>query len=134
MFEQPWKTDNDDDDDYDLAPRLGAYSGRVIDLTEALPDTKSGRHVRDQLLRSGTAVGAHYAEACSAQSQDDFIHKIALAAKEVRESLHWLHSIQNARAFDGHVSDLIVEADELVAILFSSLQTARENRDDSKGA
>ncbi len=64
----------------DLAERLANYAGAVLRITAEMPDTKEGRHVRDQLLRSATAPGAHYAEARSGQSTADFIHKVALAA------------------------------------------------------
>ena len=73
-----------------LAERLARYAARIVLWTVEFPDTKEGRHVRDQLLRSGTAPGAHYGEARGAQSRGDFLHKISLALKEQRESVHWL--------------------------------------------
>lgn len=116
-------------DSHSLAKRLGTYGGRAAQLTHDLPDTKAGRQVRDQLSRSAMAPGAHYAEARSAQSHDDFVHKVALAAKEVRESLHWLRVALDAEMVEARdVRPLIGEADELVAILFSSLQTARTSQ------
>jgi len=116
----------------ELADRLARYSGEVLRVTSELPDTKEGRHVRDQLLRSGTAPGAHYAEARSGQSTKDFVHKVALAAKEARESVHWLQTSGYARYFERDISDLIDEGRQLTAILTSSTQTARENSDSRR--
>ena len=110
----------------ELEARLAAFGGRVVAVTEELPSSKAGRHLHDQLLRSGTAPGAHYAEARSAQSDNDFTHKVGLAAKEAREALYWLRIVRHARMVKGDLSELISEADEVVAILFSSLQTSRE--------
>lgn len=63
----------------ELADRLARYAGGVLRIVAELPETKEGRLLRDQLSRSGTAPGAHYAEARGGQSRSDFIHKVALA-------------------------------------------------------
>ncbi len=112
----------------ELAERLAKYAGEVLRVAAELPDTKEGRHVRDQLLRSGTAPGAHYAEARSGQSTADFIHKVALAAKEARESVHWLRTAVFARFVKRDINWLIDEGEQITAILAASLQTARKNR------
>ena len=112
----------------DLGVRLASYAGRVVAMISDLPDTIEGRHLRDQLLRSATAPGAHYAEARSAQTRDDFIYKLSLAAKEARESNYWLRVIVEAGLGDTEATAISREANELVAILFQSLQTARANR------
>jgi four helix bundle protein len=111
----------------ELAERLAKYAGEVLRVTAELPGTKEGRHVRDQLLRSGTAPGAHYAEARSGQSAKDFIHKVGLAAKEARESVHWLRTSVYARFVKRDIEWLINEGQEITAILTASLQTARNN-------
>jgi four helix bundle protein len=113
----------------ELAERLAKYAGEVLRVAAELPNTKEGRHVRDQLLRSGTAPGAHYAEARGAQSTADFIHKVALAAKEARESVHWLQASVHARFIQRNIGGLIDEGQQITAILTASLQTARNNRD-----
>lgn len=115
-----------------LAERLAKYAGEVLLIAAELPNTKEGRHVRDQLTRSGTAPGAHYAEARSAQSSADFIHKVSLAAKEARESLHWLRTSIYARYLERDVTWLVLEGEELAAILSASLRTAQRNRDSRK--
>jgi four helix bundle protein len=112
----------------ELAERLAKYAGEVLRIAAELPDTKEGRHVRDQLLRSGTAPGAHYGEARSAQSAKDFIHKVGLAAKEARESVHWLQTSVYAGFVERDIHWLIDEGRHITAILTASLHTARENR------
>lgn len=114
----------------ELAERLAKYAGEVLRVAAELPNTKEGRHVRDQLLRSGTAPGAHYAEARGGQSSADFIHKVALAAKEARESVHWLQTSVHARFIERDIAQLIDEGQQITAILTASLQTARTNRDE----
>jgi len=109
----------------ELADRLARYAGRVIAVTRQLPDTREGKHVRDQLLRCATAPGAHYAEARSAQSTADFVHKTALAAKEARESVHWLKTVNYAGL--GKANESVVdEGEQVTAILTASTQTARK--------
>jgi four helix bundle protein len=94
-----------------------------------LPDTKEGRHLRDQLMRSGTAPGAHYAEARGSQSRDDFVYKLSTGLKELREALHWLRVAQYAEYFDRvDLEDLLDEGEQLAAILTASQTTARRNK------
>ena len=70
----------------DLEDRLLDFAARVGKLVEALPDTRLGRHVAGQLVRSGTSPAPNYAEACAAESKKDFIHKLGIALKELCES------------------------------------------------
>lgn len=112
----------------ELAERLAKYAGEVLRVAAELPNAKEGRHVRDQLLRSGTAAGAHYAEARGGQSSADFIHKVGLAAKEARESVHWLQTSVHARFIERDIGRLIAEGQQITAILTASLQTARNKR------
>ena len=109
-----------------LEKRMGVFGGRITQIVDALAENPTQRHVRDQLLRSGTAPGAHYAEARSAQSNKDFVHKVSLAAKEASEARYWLRVVQHAGSVEMDVSEAIDEVDQLVAILVSSLQTARD--------
>ena len=74
----------------DLNERLLEFAARIVRLVEALPKTLVGRRIGDQLLRSGTSVGANYEEAQAAESKDDFAHKLQIALKEIRESNYWL--------------------------------------------
>lgn len=69
-----------------LGERRLEYASRIIKLLEALPKTRVGNRIGDQLLRSGIAVGANYEDAQAAESKNDFIHKLPIALKEMRES------------------------------------------------
>lgn len=116
--------------EYDLSERFVDYSVRIIALCDALPDSRAGRHVCSQLLRSGTSPAPNYAEAQSGESRADFIHKLKIALKELRESLVWLRVVERAKMVSpvDRLSPLIRETDELIAILLRSIDTARENQ------
>ena len=105
-----------------LSERTVDYGLAVIDYCEGLPRNFSGRHVADQLLRSATGVAANYAEASEAESPADFIHKLRLALKELKESRVWLQfgeRIDPSRSVDA----LRQESHELM--LSSSITTAQ---------
>ena len=74
----------------DIADRLEALGANVVSVVRALPKDRAAKLIADQLLRSATAGGSNYEEARSAQSRRDFVHKVSLAAKEMREALYWL--------------------------------------------
>ena len=80
---------------------------------------------RSSIVRAASGGGSNYEEARGAESRADFIHKVAVATKEVRESLYWLALAQEAELFDVNVEALVREANELVAILTSSVKTAK---------
>ena len=79
---------------YDLEERLLEYSVRIIKIVEQLPNTRAGNHVAGQLLRSGTSPYPNHGEAQAAESSKDFIHKMRICLKELRESERWLKLIQ----------------------------------------
>ena len=112
---------------FDLQDRLIDYAVRIIKLSEKLPDTKAEKHISGQLLRSGTAPAPNYAEAQSAESNKDFIHKIKISLKELRESEVWLKIIIKAKLIQiSLLESLLKETDELIAILFKSVDTAKK--------
>jgi len=99
-------------------------------IAQAIVDSESDfKHIADQLRRSATAPGAHYAEARSAQSKSEFRHKLALAAQEAREALYWLELAEEMELTTKRVATVIGEANEVVAILHASLQTAQSHDD-----
>ena len=110
-----------------LEERLLEYAAVCIRVAEELPATYAGRHVCGQLIRSGTAPMAHHGEAQGGESTDDFIHKMSIALKELRESGRWLKLIVRVPLLEeiGKVSLAIAESDELQCIFFASIQTAR---------
>ncbi|MBX3192388.1 MAG: four helix bundle protein [Labilithrix sp.] len=98
---------------------------RVVRMVEGLPRKLMTRHISQQLLRAATAGGANYQEARHAESRADFIHKVRVAAKETSETLYWLQLLERLGVSD--LGPLMREADELVAILVASANTARAN-------
>jgi len=115
---------------YDLEERLLNFAVRIIAVSEAMKRTRAGTHLADQLLRSGTAPYGQHAEAEGAESRDDFIHKLRICHKELREARRWLRLIQKAAllAKPALLSPLIDEAGELVKIFAASIRTAQRNR------
>jgi four helix bundle protein len=108
--------------------RFIRFSADVLLLVEKLPKTQTGRHIADQLLRSGTSIGANVQEARSAESRADFIHKMQVALKELRETAYWLEMINCARLCDATtLVDLPSRCEELTAILAKSVITAKKN-------
>lgn len=115
--------------DNDLQKRLIDYAVRIIALADSLPPTFAGKHIAGQIIRSGTSPAPNYAEAVSSESRNDFIHKIQIALKELRETDVWLKIIQCARLIDptDRLNSLLEETNELLSILVASVHTARRN-------
>ncbi len=113
----------------ELQDRLIDYAVSVMSLVAVLPDTVAGRHIAGQLLRSGTSPAPNYGEAVSSESRNDFVHKIQIALKELRESDVWLKIICRAKWIDSseRLVPLLKETDELISILVASSRTARRN-------
>jgi four helix bundle protein len=111
----------------DIANRLLAIGARIVRLARALPRDVSGRQVASQIVRSTTSSGANYEEARAAESRADFVHKVGIAAKELRETIYWLRLIQASSMTSDNLDGLIREATELTAILVASSRTARRN-------
>ena len=113
----------------DLARRLVQFAARIGKVVDALPDTRLGRHVAGQLVRCGTAGGPNYAEARGAESKKDFIHKMGICLKELRESECWLELIVCADLLpETRLSPLLDENDELIAIFVKSITTAKTRK------
>ena len=116
--------------EYDLQERLIDYAVRIIKLSESLPETKAGKHVSSQIIRSGTSPAPNYGEAQSAESPADFVHKLKIALKELRETEIWLKIIVKAELITpaSQRTPLLKETDELIAILFTSIETAKKKK------
>ena len=113
----------------DILERLLDFAARVGTVVDALPDTRLGRHIAGQLVRSGTSPAPNYDEGRAAESVDDFCHKLSVALKEMRESYVWLRMIVKANLLpDRLLNDLTDEADQLRRILAQSIVTAKRNR------
>ncbi|TAH48223.1 MAG: four helix bundle protein [Chloroflexota bacterium] len=111
-----------------MKKRTKQFALRTIQLCESLPETRTGRVIANQLLRSGTSVGANYRAACRARSSPDFVSKIGITLEESDESAYWMELIVEANLIpESRVSNLLQEADELTAIFNASHKTANLN-------
>lgn len=119
---------------FDLEERLLEYSARIIRLADALVDTRAGTHVGGQLLCSGTAPLPNHGEAQAAESLNDFIHKLKICLKELRETYRWLQLVKRVPlvAKPAKVDPLIDETDQLIRIFVASLRKANERPKDGK--
>lgn len=112
----------------DLLERLLDFAARVGKVVDALPDTRMGRHVAGQLVRCGTSPAPNYTEACGAESRRDFVHKLGICLKELRESHCWLRMIVKADLLNETLlMDLIDECVQLTNIIAKSIVTAKAN-------
>ena len=112
-----------------LSERLLNFGAGIVKLTIKLSKTVVGRHIGFQLMKSATSSGANYEEACGAESRADFIHKMQIVLKELRESFFWLKLINKANLIS--LDDLqlsLTEAEELVKIFSKSVVTAKERK------
>lgn len=119
---------------FDLEKRLIEFAVLIIEITENLYTTRAGNHIAGQLVRSGTSPALLYGEAQSAESRNDFIHKLKILLKELRETLIALKIIKNVpltKKFD-LVDKGMIECNELIAIFVKSIETARKNNEKRK--
>lgn len=108
-----------------LSERLWDFAVRIGKVVDALPETRLGRHVASQLVRCGTASAPNYDEGCAAESRADFVHKLGIALKEMKETRGWLRFIVKANLLLAKRIDPIrTEAEELAKILAKSILTA----------
>ena len=115
---------------FDLEERLIDFAVRIIRIAESLPKTKIGNHIAGQLIRCGTSPAPNYGEAQSAESRSDFIHKMKICLKELRETKEWLIMIVRANLLKSKfkLESDIHENDELISIFMASIKTAKQNK------
>ena len=120
---------NDPVKDNDLPNRTKTFALDVIRFCEKLPNDETCRVLRRQLLRAGTSVGANYRAACRGRSKLDFIAKLGIVSEEADESAFWIELLEEAgKISHEQLKALLAEANELVAIAVSSINTARKSR------
>ena len=114
---------------YDLEERLLDYAANIVRLVERLPNTRAGNHVAGQLLRSGTSPLPNHGEAQAAESRNDFVHKLSICLKELRESRRWLRLISRVPLIKppNQVDPMLVETEALIKIFAASIRTAERN-------
>jgi len=114
---------------FDLEERLLEYAVRIIRLVDALPATRAGRPVADQLLRCGTSPLANHGELQGAESRKDFIHKLGICLKEIREARRWLRLVHRVPLLTpAKIDPLIGETEALIKIFSASVRTAGKNK------
>ena len=120
------------DSQFDLEDRLIDFAARCIKVAESLPNSRAGLHLADQLTRSGTSPALNYGEAQAAESRKDFIHKMKISLKELRESLICLKIIVKSDLLDlERLQTLMDESDELISIFVTSIKTAKQNMNET---
>jgi len=118
----------------ELEDRLINFAVMIIRIVESMNDSKSAHHLSSQLLRSGTSPALNYGEAQSGESRKDFIHKIKIVLKELRETYICLQIINRTNLCKSEkiISDALKESNELISIFVRSVETAKKNDDERK--
>ena len=109
----------------DLSERLLEFGAVIVRLALRLNKNAVERRIGLQLLRSATSSGANYLEACAAESRADFIHKMQIILKELRESFYWLKLIKKSFPNTFDLQNELKETDELTKIIAKSIVTAK---------
>ncbi len=116
-------------DKYDLEDRLIEFSVLIIEIINEMSNTKAGNHLSGQLVRSGTSFSLNYGEAQSAESRKDFIHKMKVILKELRETFVCLKIIHRSKLYktENKIIKAKKENNELISIFVKSIETAKKN-------
>ena len=113
-----------------LERRLIVFAGKILGFSAKLPRTFTGRHIAQQLVRSGTAAAANYGEARGAESRADFIHKLRIVFKELNETTIWIEIIIASSLISADFATSILgETRELCRIIGASIKTARSSQE-----
>jgi four helix bundle protein len=113
----------------ELKKRTKAFAVRVINLVDRLPNSKAANIIANQLVRSGTSVGANYRAACRAQSRADFISKLGTVEAEADETLYWMELlIESGKVKATALANLMRGAGEIRAMTVTSINPARSGR------
>ncbi len=119
---------------FDLEDRFVDYTCRMIDVVEALPNTRAGNYIAGQLIKSCHSPTFNYGEVQAAESKKDFIHKMGVVLKELKECRTALKIIRKKEMIKpiNKTSDIFKETEELIAIIAKSINTAKNNEGGSK--
>jgi four helix bundle protein len=119
-----------EDKKYDLEDRLVEYSCRMIDVVEALPSTRAGNYIAGQLIKCCLSPAFNYGEVQAAESRNDFIHKLGIVLKELKECRTALKIIRRKEMIKPakRVDQIFKETEELIAIVAKSIETATRNK------
>jgi len=114
---------------YDLEDRLLEFAVTVVELTESLPNTRAGNHIAGQLLRCGTSPLSNHGEVEAAESRKDFLHKLRICLKELRETKRWLRLVGRLKKLGqpANLTACLTEIEELIRIFAARVRTAEKN-------
>jgi four helix bundle protein len=117
----------------ELAERLLDFAVRIGKVVNALPATRLGRHIAAQLVRSGTSPAPNYQEGCAAESRADFVHKLMICLKELRESQFWIRLIIKSELLpESKMADLLDECSQLSKVIAKSVVTAKNKTNQKR--
>jgi four helix bundle protein len=119
---------------FDIKERTFEFGVRIVRLVNTLPRTIAGGKVAEQLVKSGTSIGANVEEADGAESKRDFVHKMSIARKEARETRYWLRIVRAtglSKDTQG-VDYLLQESEELVRILSAIIKSTKKRMTNEK--
>ena len=122
-------------DRFDLESRLIQFSISIVDIASIIQTKKVGYNLGNQILRAGTSASLNYGEAQSGESRKDFIHKMKIALKELRETHICLKIINGSKHLNSitPLEPIIDENNQLISIFVRSIETAKKNMKKSKG-
>jgi four helix bundle protein len=113
----------------EMKTRTKEFAKDIINLCRKLPNNREGRLIGNQVFKSGTSVAANYRAACRGRSKAEFIAKLGIVEEEADETLFWLEIIEEMNIYDpSSVDSLMQECDEIIAIMVSSVKTAKRTR------
>jgi four helix bundle protein len=120
-------------DEKELKQKTKQFALRIINCVESLPKTTTGMTIGNQLIRSGTSVGANYRAACRARSKAEFASKLGICEEEADESLYWMELLAESGLINEElIKDLYKEGEELTAIMTSSRITLSKKKNNLK--
>lgn len=112
-----------------LSERLLNFVVKIIEIVNALPKTIAGKHIGSQLISAGTSCGANYEEGCGAESRSDFVHKMSIVLKELKETRYWLRLIHRTKMLaPEYMVPAMDECGQLCAIIGKSIFTAKRRK------
>ncbi len=115
---------------FDLEDRLIDFAINIDELIDLLPQNRLGKYIAAQMIRSGTSPALNYGEVMAAESANDFIHKMKIILKELRETFVCFKIIKRKPLIKdfNKCQHLYSENDELIAIFVTSIKTAQKNK------
>jgi four helix bundle protein len=119
---------------YDIRKRTFLFGQRILEIAEALPMNNINDVLQDQLVKSGTSIGANMEEADGTLTKRDFVNKVVIARKEARETKYWLRLISGKYIEEVKIRDDIIEAQEIINVLSAIITKTREGKSKSNKA